>query len=376
MPSDGGHSNNSNGDPDSGSNGSGGGGDTSGGMSPDAREGSEESGYGPGGSAPAGGEGLGEAISEAVKTFTTNLPSNIADLAYGVIAKAVDGLSFSNAITGIANLGSKLATGETLGTKVANAIADALDRGMSEADAAAAGAAAASDGLRGGDSGGSNNTELIASLDKIVADPAAALTATPAAPTVGTWDDYVSQFFGTPEGMQSAKDMLQGQADFIKQQYTDWQVNRGQPLNDYTAEVEKQGGLLDDLIDQSREGTGLFSPVNFTLAGQQIAFVPKAQRDQASQMAELGQAGVSNAANLYGAQASAADDTLKNSLATSPQSAGLAYLDQLKSLATTGESIDIARDTLTQSGNEADAKIDAMQPGILDYIKGIGTLFA
>ena len=213
---------------------------------------------------------------------------------------------------------------------------------------------------------------LAASFQEAEIDPETGAS-TGAAP--GSWDDYVDQFFGSDEGMASARDMLIGQADFIKQQYNDWQGKSDKALADYTSATQERTGLLDSLIEQSETSTGLFSPVEFTLAGKQVAFVPKAQRAQADQQAQFSSDKLGASSSLYGAQTAAADTSLANSTAAAPNTGQLAYLDQLRQLATTGESIDVARDTLTSNNENAAASLEAGEPGILDYIQGISTLF-
>jgi len=189
----------------------------------------------------------------------------------------------------------------------------------------------------------------------------------------GSWEYYVNQFFGTEEGQKSALEMYQGQADYMKQQVDQWKVNRGTELNDLESANTKSSGLLDDLIDQSKTGTGLFSPVSFTLAGQQIDFVPRAARAQAEQEANMAQQQYLNANTLYGAQADAADDTLTNSAAVAPGTAGLGYLDALGTMTKTGETVDYADRALDQTGSIASDKLKANEPGWLDTLKGIGS---
>lgn len=139
-----------------------------------------------------------------------------------------------------------------------------------------------------------------------------------------TWDTFVDEFVSTDEGSAIISSMIAGQDDY-----------KTQKLQDFDDATVKQTGLLDSLIDQSQTGTGLFSPVKFTLAGDEVAFVPKAQREQASQEALFGQERVGNFGNLY--TAALADKTLSANMA------------------------------------DADANREASEPGLLDWIKGIGT---
>ena len=178
------------------------------------------------------------------------------------------------------------------------------------------------------------------------------------APAQGSWADYTEQYFGTPEGTQSMQEMLQGQADFMKQQTEEWQTGVGEA-------TEKQTGLLDDLIDQSQTGTGMFSPVKFKLAGRDVDFVPRAKREQATQLAGFGQQGLAN-------QTGYLDNVLKNAPVRSPEAGGLAYLDSLKDMTKMGEGFSLAREGMA-SGEKMQR--EAGEPGVLDYIKAVGSLF-
>ena len=209
------------------------------------------------------------------------------------------------------------------------------------------------------------------------------------APKEGTWDHYVEQFFGSPEGSKSMQDMLQGRADYMKEQQEAWKGTQETALDEYGTDVdrygqgvEKQAGLLDDLVEQSREGSGLFSPVKFKLAGQEIGFVPKAQRAQADQMASLGQGQVGVLKSLldaqqglYGKKSAQADKSLEQSKLGAPDSGGVAYLDSLKDLAKTGEGISLAGKSLAEQVKAGDRTADANKPGVLDYMKAIGSFF-
>ena len=197
-------------------------------------------------------------------------------------------------------------------------------------------------------------------------------------PAPGTWDHYVNQFFGTEEGMKSAKTMLQEQADYVAQQFETWLGDSTSDTDTYTDQMgtytKKQNSLLDDLIDQSKEGTGLFSPVKFKLAGQDIEFVPKAQRAQADQMAGFGQTSLANSTGMLDSVLRANQEQAKNtfqySQAGQPNNAGLAYLDQLKGLATTGEEAKLARERIASTEGMASDRLKADSPGTLDKVLG------
>lgn len=334
-----------------------------------------------GGSGNYNSNTFGQLMTSAAVKAPAKITAKAKDIAQNLLGKVVDGLTLTNPVTGLANIGTKMYSGKTLGDHAAQAVANALASGLSQEAAEAVGAAAVAAAVANDPSvkeGGFEGTDDIifdAFTDHFIAARIDPNTGQSTAPKEGTWDHYVEQFFGTPEGIESAQALLKEHADYAKSQFDAWQASRDESVRDYGIAVNKQGGLLDDLIDQSREGTGLFSPVKFKLAGQEIAFTPRANRAQADQMAGFGKADLTNRVGLHGARSATADDTYQFSLPHSPVNADLAYLDQLKELAGKTEGIGIARDTLTQQGNIADADRKAREPGLLDYIKGAETLF-
>ena len=146
----------------------------------------------------------------------------------------------------------------------------------------------------------------------------------------GSFEFFMDQFKNTDEGKAILQDMYHGQNEYVSSSLFDQQRD----------EVTQQSGLLDSLIDQSQTGTGLFSPVSFKIAGQEVSFVPKALRAQAAQEAGLGQQKVDNAIGLFGS--------------------GYA-LDKIIQDAT----------QFKASDQNVDQARDAQEPGVLDYLKAV-----
>lgn len=316
------------------------------------------------GFADDGGVGVAEAqaaVSEAKAEAAKNTASKVGKIA-GVVAAAlgVPAIGATAIGWGAAQIASVVAdrspanisTQLGVDTSTATDISNELE-GLSDGEA--------SDIL----------TQAAAAVETGEVDETTSTTENAAQP--GSWEHFVNQFFGTSEGQKSALEMYQGQADYMKQQVDQWKATRGAELKGLEDANTKSTGLLDDLIDQSKSGTGLFSPVSFTLAGQQIEFVPRALREQAAQEALMVQQQYTNANTLYTNQADAADDTLTNMAAVSPHTASLGYLDSLGTMSSTGAGIDYADRALEQAGNIAGDQLEANEPGFLDTLKGIGT---
>ena len=210
-----------------------------------------------------------------------------------------------------------------------------------------------------------------ASFDEAKIDPETG-ESTAAAP--GSWEHFTQQFFGTEEGQKSAKEMIQGQADFMKGQFENLSWRKADALNKYTAATEKETGLLDDLIDQSKQGTGLFSPTKFKLAGEDIEFVPRAQRERANQLADFGAGRTDLAKSLLGEETTYADTTLEQSKFGSPEAGGLAYLDALRDQAKIGTGLSLAEGALDVSREGNKITKEGNEPGVLDFIQAVGSI--
>jgi soluble cytochrome b562 len=204
-----------------------------------------------------------------------------------------------------------------------------------------------------------------------------------AVPEKGSWDYYVHEFFNSEDGARSAREILQGQADYMKGQADEWKTSQDESLKSWTyntaAAKNKQNGILDDLIDQSKTSTGLFSPVSFRLNGQDVSFAPRANREQAAQQAGFGQTQFDNTTGyfdkLLANQNKLADDKLQNAGMSSPEAGPLAYLMSLKNMGEQSASIEHGIDLITSQNQNAAADRDAMKPGALDYIQALGSFF-
>jgi hypothetical protein len=152
-----------------------------------------------------------------------------------------------------------------------------------------------------------------------------------------SFEFFANQFANTEEGKAIITDMYNGSAQLSKQQF--------ETLKETT---EKQNGLLDSLIDQSQTGTGLFSPISFTIQGQEVSFVPRSKRAQAAQEATLGQDIVGNQTGLLTAALG---------------------LDALK------QKWDIAQMQDENTDTAQEFHQEASEPGVLDWIQAIGSLF-
>ena len=148
-----------------------------------------------------------------------------------------------------------------------------------------------------------------------------------------SFEFFINQFKETTEGKAILQDMYNGQATFATQQF-----------DELKKAAAGSNSLLDDLIDQSKTGTGLFTPVSFMLEGQEISFVPKMNMARANNLIAMEQKKMDNALSQFGG--------------------GLA-LDKFKQDDYQFE----------QSGERTDRSLDQREPGWLDYIKAFGSFF-
>ena len=353
------------------------------------------------------GQGFGVG-PDGMGGYTEGDPGNVGDGTYGY-SSAVDNAEaakagFLGALAGLTNGilggivgGIKGYTSDVKGQLTAGVKDTAAQYGVSLSDSQISGIVdgLVSQGTTGSGSAGSGSTGASTSgeggrdtsitptvVETIISDVTSGSTNT--SPAQGTWSDYVNKFFGTEEGMKSAKTMLQEQANYVAQQFETWLKDSTSNTDTYTDQLgtytKKQNSLLDDLIDQSKEGTGLFSPIKFKLAGQEIEFVPKAQRAQADQMAGFGQTSLANSTgmldNILNAKQTQAKNALTNSQAGAPNNGELAYLDQLRQMAQTSEEAALAREAIASKEGMASDQLKANEPGVFDYLKAGSSLLS
>lgn len=147
--------------------------------------------------------------------------------------------------------------------------------------------------------------------------------------------------------------------------------------------TEEQGRLLSGLQEDISSGLNL-EPFNFSLLGQDVSFIPGANRRTAQQLAGLGQTGLENITgsekDIFDASSStfqnlsnAEKDQLLNSIIQAETGDGtLDFLKDFKGLAEL-EASNIATDKGIDISQQ---KIEQDEPGLLDKIKGISTLFS
>jgi len=174
---------------------------------------------------------------------------------------------------------------------------------------------------------------------------------------------YGNQLFGA-----SAEDLVYADANHMADAGTAYQQGMQNAGN-------KQVSLLDQLISDSQGGTGMFKPSSYNVGGHTSSYVPRAQRAQATQMADLGQKGFDTTKTTL-------DSVLKATPLTSPSKAGLSYLNLLSSLAGQEESrrmndINEAyrREALEKGIGVQQSRIDQQEPGILDNLIGGAILY-
>lgn len=149
-----------------------------------------------------------------------------------------------------------------------------------------------------------------------------------------SFEFFMEQFSKTDEGKAILQDMYHGQNEYVSSSL----------LDELKDKVLEQTSLLDNLLEQSQTNTGLFSPVSMTIGGKEVSFVPRMARERAAFEAGLGQQNLANYATLFGSGHE---------------------LDKLIQDAAQFEEQD----------NNADEDREANEPGILDYVTGIFSLF-
>lgn len=148
-----------------------------------------------------------------------------------------------------------------------------------------------------------------------------------------SFEFFMDQFSNTKEGNDILTNMYNGHTQYSQDQYSK-----------LAEEVTTQNGLLDSLLEQANTGTGVFSPITFSFGDINTTFVPRANRELATQMSELGQSKINNLLGAF--------------------SSGLA-VDKLNQDAYQFE----------ESDKNADQTREDNQPGILDYVKGVFSIF-
>ena len=113
----------------------------------------------------------------------------------------------------------------------------------------------------------------------------------------------------------SAKDLTYASANHMANAGLDYQSG-------IQGAMDNQSGVIDKLLSDSNQGTGLYNPVNFKFMGNNVSFVPKANRAQAAQQADFSQQSFNNTT-------SGLDKILASSQLTDPSNAGLKYLESL-----------------------------------------------
>lgn len=180
-------------------------------------------------------------------------------------------------------------------------------------------------------------------------------------------------------------------------------------------ETGEYGGLLDNLIGQAQEGTGIFTPLKVMAAGQNLNFVPRPQREFAEQIRGLGKERLET--GLL-----APKTRYETAAERDPSRARLGFLEAMAPLARETADIGLRRQELAdvsrrgygglaieaqkaaapglvlaekqrqfdleyarkirefgETGEREERKIEAEEPGVLDYIIGgaelLGTIF-
>jgi hypothetical protein len=186
----------------------------------------------------------------------------------------------------------------------------------------------------------------------------------------------------------------------------------------------KQDSVLDGLRRDIQNGTGMYAPTEYTLMGKKQSFLNKGARNTAAAIAELGQQGFDNASTYTTAATKGADskfegankyatyvndnanDKFKNwdsyattsldalgKLNTNANTVASNILDTTKltdptnaSLATLAAYIKAANEEETRRQNDknnainaakiniSQQEVDNSEPGVLDWIKGIGSI--
>jgi hypothetical protein len=177
------------------------------------------------------------------------------------------------------------------------------------------------------------------------------------------WNDYVNQFYDT------ALEQYQTQAKQINEATGKANTSLDALTGSTTAARDKQTGLLDNLISNLQAGNN-YSPVKFNVGGNDVSFIPRANRDTATLISNLGQNNVSNATSTASTNAPIEQQKVTNTaLSSTAGNAILSYLGALKNLAS-----DETKKIATEKGIDINQQqVEQNEPGILDYLKGIGS---
>ena len=243
--------------------------------------------------------------------------SKVQTISKNILAKFVDTLTVSNPITGLANIGTKLYSGKTIGDHIAQAVANATLSGLSDIDAAAAGASAAAAAIRseGGENGNDADSVAMAETFSNIATAATNeanttnndLADIPSSIQTGL-DQYVTD-------SQAATDAYKVKADALWNDYLDFEKTY----------FDKNELTLDTYNKDIASIPGLNLKMPNSMGGATVAMAPKVHSamygDQAStrsniinQQANTALAGLTNrtgiAQNQYGVDSTQASNAM------------------------------------------------------------------
>lgn len=126
------------------------------------------------------------------------------------------------------------------------------------------------------------------------------------------WDAYVAEFLGTTDQPGYAAALTESAA-FQREQAEGL-------LGAVTEATGRYTGLLDSLVDAAKTGTGIFTPLEVSVAGQEMKFVPRASRELAAQ-------GLDIAREQRDAALLPATTAYETAVERDPMRARLGYLD-------------------------------------------------
>ena len=178
------------------------------------------------------------------------------------------------------------------------------------------------------------------------------------------WNKFVDTWDGeTPiNEYKSPLDMYNAEEKFIQDQ-------AGKYTDKLSGAESEQNKLLSDLINDAQNKSGYFSPVNFTIQGQNVSFVPKSNRATASMISDFGQSRLDNTSNI-------AKNILGGDLLKNPTLSEQNYLGKLENAAKLAADEAYRQKDLSKNISIKQQQIDNSQPGLLDYAKGGLSLFS
>ena len=136
--------------------------------------------------------------------------------------------------------------------------------------------------------------------------------------------EIASGMKGTQSFGKSAKDLTYDSANHMANAGLDYQSG-------IQGAMDNQDIVLDRLLADSNQGSGLYNPINFKFMGNDVSFVPKSNMAQAAQQADFSKQRFDNTT-------SGLDKILASSQLTDPSNAGLKYLESLLKVADSEES--------------------------------------